>query len=127
LYKKGFNLVHYNVLNYKPQKKYDKIIMNPPFDNGSDILHVLHCYSLLKPKGKLVAILPENDFIPTKQKGYEKWVKDWLNNGEQREINEHLQDLLRANPSKTIKLGEAFKNSDVPDDVATRLVVITKL
>lgn len=123
---KGFNLVDYNILNYKPKEKYDKVIMNPPFDNGSDILHLLHCYSILKPKGKLVAVLPENDFIPPRQTGYEKWMKDWLGNGEIKEINEHLDTLLRTNDSKVIKLGQAFTKSDVPDDVETRMVVITK-
>ena len=126
LHQKGFNLVSYNILDYNPDKLYDKIIMNPPFDKGADILHLLHCYSLLKPKGKLVAVLPENDFIPPRQQGYEIWKKDWLNNGEVREINEYLHHLLVTNESKVIKLGNAFKSSDVPDDVKTRLVVITK-
>jgi phospholipid N-methyltransferase len=34
----------------------DRIIMNPPFENGSDIKHILHAKSMLKPGGKLVAI-----------------------------------------------------------------------
>lgn len=126
LHQKGFNLVSYNILDYKPNEQYDKIIMNPPFDNGADILHTLHCYSLLKPKGKLVVILPENDFIPPRKSGYKKWMKDWFNNGEVKEINEYLHNLLETNESKVIKLGNAFKASDVPDDVKTRLVVITK-
>ncbi|MBR2429999.1 class I SAM-dependent methyltransferase [bacterium] len=126
LFKKGYNLVDYNILNYRPDFQYDKIIMNPPYEEGNDILHLLHCFNLLKPKGSLVAILPENAFIKPKQPGYEKWQKDWLGNGEFREINEYLFDLLRDNYSQIYKLGNVFKQSDVPDDVLTRMVVINK-
>ena len=126
LYTKGYNLVDYDILKYQPKEKYDKILMNPPFDNGSDIIHLMYCFDLLKKGGKIVSIMPENSFLPIRQHGYEKWVKDWLGNGEQREINEYLKILLENNPSKTIKLGNVFENSDVPDDVLTRLVVITK-
>lgn len=126
LYTKGYNLVGYDILKYNPKIQYDKIIMNPPFDNGSDILHLVHCFNLLKKGGKLVSILPENDFLPLRQKGYEKWMKDWIGNGELKEINEYLFDLMRANDSKTIKLGRVFTKSDVPDDIETRMVIITK-
>lgn len=36
---------------------YDRIIMNPPFENRADAKHVLHAYSLLKPGGRLVSIM----------------------------------------------------------------------
>lgn len=123
---KGYNLVGYDILQYNPNFQYDKIIMNPPFDNGSDILHVVHCFNILKKGGKLVSILPENDFLPLRQKGYEKWMKDWIGNGELKEINEYLFDLLKNNESKTIKLGKVFTKSDVPDDIETRMIIITK-
>jgi predicted RNA methylase len=35
----------------------DRIIMNPPFENSTDIRHVLHAYDLLSPGGILVALL----------------------------------------------------------------------
>jgi SAM-dependent methyltransferase len=35
---------------------WDRIIMNPPFQNGADIKHIKHALSLLKPGGKLVAL-----------------------------------------------------------------------
>lgn len=126
LHGKGYKLVDYDILKYKPKEKYDKIIMNPPFDNGKDILHLLHCYNILKPGGKLVCILPKNVFIPTRQPGYEKWLKDWLGTGEKREINEYLESLLKTNEHKVINLGKVFKTSDVPDDVETSMVLITK-
>ena len=126
LFDKGYNMVGYDILQYNPDFKYDIILMNPPFDNGSDILHLVHCFNLLKNGGRLISILPENDFLPLRQPGYEKWMKDWIGNGQLKEINEYLFDILRENDSKTIKLGKVFKNSDVPDDVDTRMVIITK-
>jgi phospholipid N-methyltransferase len=36
--------------------KFDRIVMNPPFENGSDIKHIKHALTMLKPDGRLVAI-----------------------------------------------------------------------
>lgn len=51
LAKKGVNIVGEDILEYNPGPIYDKVIMNPPFYEGYDILHVLHCFRLLKPGG----------------------------------------------------------------------------
>lgn len=37
-------------------RQYDRIVANPPFTRGQDMAHVLHMYSLLKPKGRLVTL-----------------------------------------------------------------------
>lgn len=34
----------------------DRVIMNPPFENGADIKHIKHALTMLKPGGRLVAI-----------------------------------------------------------------------
>lgn len=39
-----------------PMNLFDRILMNPPFENGSDIKHILHAMTFLKPGGRLVAI-----------------------------------------------------------------------
>ncbi len=36
--------------------KFDRVLMNPPFENGADIKHIRHAVSMLKPGGRLVAI-----------------------------------------------------------------------
>jgi protein-L-isoaspartate O-methyltransferase len=38
------------------QGQYPKIVMNPPFKDGSDIKHIRHALTFLKPGGRLVAI-----------------------------------------------------------------------
>ena len=35
---------------------FDRILMNPPFENGADIKHIQHAMKMLKPGGRLVAI-----------------------------------------------------------------------
>lgn len=35
---------------------FDRIIMNPPFENGADIKHILHARHMLNPGGRLVAL-----------------------------------------------------------------------
>ena len=36
--------------------KFDRILMNPPFENGADIKHIRHAITFLKPGGRLVAL-----------------------------------------------------------------------
>lgn len=44
------------------KKRFDRIIMNPPFENGQDIDHILHACRLLTPKGILTAIVSAGAF-----------------------------------------------------------------
>lgn len=36
--------------------QFDRVVMNPPFENGADIKHIRHALSMLKPGGRLVGI-----------------------------------------------------------------------
>lgn len=51
---------------------YDKIIMNPPFENLQDIDHVLKAWELLNPGGRIVAIMAGNKSRETAK------VKDFM-------------------------------------------------
>lgn len=55
------HLIHDDFLNLttktiESQGKFDRIIMNPPFNGGADIKHISHALQFLKPGGTLVAI-----------------------------------------------------------------------
>lgn len=39
------------------QEKFDRIIMNPPFEKRADAKHVLRAFELLKPGGRLVSVM----------------------------------------------------------------------
>lgn len=56
---KGLRVVGNDFLQYNQDVaiRYDRIVMNPPFDDGADIEHVYHAYRMLHDGGTLVAIV----------------------------------------------------------------------
>lgn len=55
---------------------YDRILMNPPFGDRRDAAHVQHAYELLKPGGRIVAIMGEGVFFGSDKKA--QAFRDWL-------------------------------------------------
>lgn len=72
---KGFNLVGRDFMDLQ-EGGYDRILMNPPFSDGRDIAHVRHAYELLKPGGRLVAIMGEGAFSQSFKRAEE--FREWL-------------------------------------------------
>lgn len=105
---KGYDPKQEDFLELK-DAKYDRIIMNPPFERGQDIDHVRHAYDLLEPGGKMVAIMGEGGFFRSDKKSSD--FREWLNS--------------RGGSSEKLPEG-SFKTSDNPTGVNTRLVVIEK-
>ncbi|MRR49383.1 MAG: PLxRFG domain-containing protein [Rhodocyclaceae bacterium] len=60
----------------KSKDGYDRILMNPPFGDRRDAEHVRHAYTLLKPGGRLVAIMGEGVFFGSDKKAMD--FRDWL-------------------------------------------------
>ena len=50
-------------LTWETEKRFDRIIMNPPFSKKQDIRHILRAWELLKPNGILVSILSPSPFF----------------------------------------------------------------
>lgn len=63
-------------LNAAAEGQYDRILMNPPFSDGRDIAHVRHAFDLLKPGGRLVAIMGEGAFFQSNKRAEE--FRAWL-------------------------------------------------
>jgi len=63
---------------FEHQGKHDRIIMNPPFENGQDIDHVRHAFECLKPGGRVVAIMSNGPFFRSDKKSQEfrAWLDD---------------------------------------------------
>ncbi|APU86911.1 hypothetical protein [Clostridium botulinum] len=91
-------------------EEYDKIIMNPPFERNQDIEHVLHAFSLLKPGGKVVAIMSEHPFFASDKKSQK--FREWLENQEE-------------SFSKKLPSG-SFLESDRSTGVNARIVTVRK-
>jgi hypothetical protein len=72
---KGYNLVGYDFMDLN-EGEYDRIIMNPPFGDRRDSAHVQHAYELLKPGGRLVAIMGEGVFFGQDKRAQE--FREWL-------------------------------------------------
>ena len=82
---------------------FDRVVMNPPFSGGQDIAHVQRAFSMLRPGGRLVAIMCEGPFFRVGDEGFRSWL---------REAGGTSEQLPRG----------TFKESGT--NVATRLVVV---
>ncbi|MBP8055149.1 MAG: SAM-dependent DNA methyltransferase [Chloroflexi bacterium] len=49
-------MIGFDFMKVAPWAGYDTVVMNPPFTNAQDALHILHAWNFLKPKGRLVSI-----------------------------------------------------------------------
>lgn len=83
---KGYELDGCDFLDAEPAATFDRVIMNPPFEGLQDIDHVRHAFTMLKPGGRLVAIMSPGPFFRTDRKAsdFREWFED--NGGEKREL-----------------------------------------
>jgi len=56
-------IIGMDFLAWDTKKRFDRIVMNPPFSKKQDIKHILRAWELLKPKGILVSILSPSPFF----------------------------------------------------------------
>lgn len=106
---KGFNIIGCDFLLEVNGEKYDRILMNPPFEHYQEIEHVQHAYTCLVPGGRLVSIV-SNAITFRQDKRYSEF-RDWL-----VEVGAKEYELPDG----------AFLTSDHPTNVKTRLLVIDK-
>jgi hypothetical protein len=52
----GEDARHGDFLDCQDLGKFNRIVMNPPFDHGADIKHILHAKGMLAPGGKLIGL-----------------------------------------------------------------------
>lgn len=88
---------------------YDRIVMNPPFEKGQDVDHVRHAYELLRPGGRLVAIMSEGPFFRADRKSAA--FRTWL--------QEHEGEAEQLPPG-------SFLSSENSTGVSTRIVTVSK-
>ncbi len=75
---KGYSLAGSDFLEAEAVRTFDRVLMNPPFENGQDITHVRHAFDFLKPGGRLVAIMSPGPFFRKDRKAQE--FRDWFEN-----------------------------------------------
>lgn len=109
LKEKGFNVVGSDFDEFKPDKLYDRVLMNPPFSGDLDIKHVQKAFEHLTPGGKLVAIV--STMAGERSNKRNQAFREWLNELGARE--EKLPEGM-------------FKESMNPTSVATKLITLMK-
>lgn len=105
---KGYAAVQTDFLQEGPREIFDRIVMNPPFENQADIDHVLHAFEFLKPEGRLVAIMSTSWTFRDNAKSVE--FREFVGNNGTWEQNEE----------------GAFKSAFRPTGVATVTVTLDK-
>jgi predicted RNA methylase len=71
LIKQGLATWIANFLEYDSVVKFDRVLMNPPFERGVDEDHIRHAFTFLAPGGRLVAIA-----CSTTGAKLESWIAD---------------------------------------------------
>lgn len=106
---KGYSVTCSNVFEYEPAKKFDRILMNPPFEKGQDVEHVMHCFDhFLKSGGRLVAIMSAT----VKSHTGKKYAQ--------------FREFLEENSGDIYDNGQQFKDAFVSTGVSTVMIVIDK-
>ncbi len=93
------------------QGTYDRIVMNPPFEGGQDMMHIQHAYSLLVSGGRLVSVLSEGPFFRSDKQSTA--FREWL-----AEVGGETETL----PEDAFQGREAFRETGV----RTRILTIEK-
>jgi protein-L-isoaspartate O-methyltransferase len=76
LEKKWYKVVSDDFTTMPTSEKYDRIIMNPPFESLQDVDHVMKAYDHLNPGGRIVAIMSESPFFRGDKKATQ--FREWL-------------------------------------------------
>mgnify|MGYP003394245495 CR=1 FL=1 len=108
---KGYEVLSRDFLTFpSPEQmpaRFDRLVMNPPFEQEQDIAHVRHATSLLRPGGRVVAIVSEGAFV--RQSRTAQAFCQWL--AEQSSVTEAVP-------------AGAFAQTGRPTAVRCRIVVI---
>lgn len=67
----NLSLKHCDFLQVNPARRFDHVLMNPPFDGGADIDHMIHALRFLRPSGYLVGICAGG---PRQRAFFDQWV-----------------------------------------------------
>lgn len=103
LEEKGHSVVARDMMQLDPSvKQYDRIIMNPPFEKYQDVEHVQHAYDLLKPGGKMAAIMSAGPFQNSQKKAVD--FRLWLDG---------LSHTAEKNQEGSFKGSDSFRQTGV--------------
>jgi 16S rRNA G1207 methylase RsmC len=103
---KGYQIAYEDFLEHQGQ--YDCVVMNPPFEDGQEINHVRHAFSLLAPGGRLVSVMSEGPFFRSDSKSIA--FRAWLD-----EVGAETESL----PQNAFRGSDAFRETGVKARMVT--------
>jgi predicted RNA methylase len=72
----GVAVVHIDFMQVpRDGAHFDRILMNPPFNQGQDVVHIQRAFEFLKPLGRLVAICANG---PRQQEQLQPMADEWV-------------------------------------------------
>ena len=73
------NVTCMDFLYFHPEIKFDRIYMNPPFEDGQDIDHVIHAHQCLAKGGMMISVMCEGPFFRSDKKSmqFRGWLSTW--------------------------------------------------
>lgn len=77
---KGYNVQQGDFLEHT--QKYDRILMNPPFEKGIDAKHILHALGLLNDGGIIVAICSAGLFYRDDREDFRAAIDEYMTHEE---------------------------------------------
>jgi len=101
---KGYDTSHHDFLTAPYAAEFDRIVMNPPFENGQDAKHVRRAYDMLTAGGRLVSIMSTGPFHRSDRKSVE--FREWL---DETVVNYEKHDM----PAKAFETMDAFRKTGV--------------
>lgn len=74
---KGYNVIGRDFTDHNGRTDYDRVLMNPPFENKQDQIHVERAYGRLRVGGRLVAIMSTGWTFSTQKNDqrFKAWVE----------------------------------------------------
>ena len=108
---KGYKTFNMGFEDFTNEEKYDKIIMNPPYNNNMHFRHVIKAFTLLREGGRLVAVLPVG----------------WLNRETKNKDVVQIQKLYGEHGSHKEEFNNGeFKKSGKGTLISTMIIVLDK-
>lgn len=73
---KGLDTVTNDFCEIPPVERYDRVIMNPPFERGQDVEHFRRGYLWLKPGGRIVSIMSASFTFARGAESFREWLDE---------------------------------------------------
>lgn len=97
---------------------YDRIVMNPPFGARRDAEHVQHAYTLLRPGGRLVALMGEGVFFGQDKKAvaFREWLESVGGTSEKLEEGTFLDPSLPVNTGVNARMVVVDRGNEAAEE-----------